>query len=100
MLRGDPTTVPRLHLFAVIGHRFLFSFWQLYMRELLQVVAMLRGEAPLPWEDMEPAVVRKLGAFKGLVLQLLQRNPRRRVSLRHFHHTCTRLFDSRTTIEA
>lgn len=62
---------------------------------------MLKGELPLPWEgDLDPGVHKQLGAFKGLVLQLLQRNPRRRVSLRHFHDTCTRLFDSRTTIEA
>ena len=62
---------------------------------------MLKGEFPLPWEgELDSEVQRQLGAFKGLVLQLLQRNPRRRVSLRHFHRTCTRLFDSRTTIQA
>lgn len=67
----------------------------------LQVIAMLKGDLPMPWEgEMSADMHRKLGAFKGLILQLLQRNPRRRVSLRHFHTTCTRLFDSRTTIEA
>eukprot|EP00892_Ulva_mutabilis_P004148 jgi/Ulvmu1/2104/UM125_0008.1 len=66
-----------------------------------KVISMLKGDLPLPWEGaMSQEMHRKLGAFKGLVLHLLRRNPRRRVSLRHFTNTCTRLFDSRTTIEA
>ena len=62
---------------------------------------MLKGSVALPWEGrLSPAVQRKLGAFKGPVLQLLQREPSRRVSMRRFHVACTKLFASRTTVEA
>lgn len=59
------------------------------------------GDLPLPWEQRATDdALRKLGAFKGPVLQLLHRDPTRRVSLRHFCDTCNGLFVSRTTIEA
>jgi hypothetical protein len=68
---------------------------------LVQVMAQLRGELALPWEgDMSLQVQRGLGAFKGPVLQLLDRDPARRVSMKRFHAACTRLFASRTTVEA
>ena len=61
----------------------------------------LRGDLPLPWEgELSAAVQRQLGVFKGPVLQLLERNPARRVSMRRFHITCTKLFAARTTVEA
>ena len=63
----------------------------------VQVIAQLRGELPLPWEqDTDEGNRNKLGAFKGPVLQLLQRDPARRVSMRRFHDVCSRLFASRT----
>ena len=66
----------------------------------VQVIAQLRGDVPLPWEgELSSDTVRKLGAFKGPVLQLLQREPSRRVSMRRFHVACTKLFASRTTVE-
>lgn len=67
----------------------------------LQVMAQLRGEMALPWEeDMPPKMQRALGAFKGPVLQLLHRDPARRVSMKRFHTACTHLFSNRTTVEA
>ena len=67
----------------------------------VQVIAQLRGDVPLPWEgELSTEMQRKLGAFKGPVLQLLQREPSRRVSMRRFHVACTKLFASRTTVEA
>ena len=59
---------------------------------------MLKGELPLPWEGrMSSEVKGKLGVFKGPVLQLLQREPSRRVSMRRFHAACTNVFSEHTT---
>lgn len=67
----------------------------------VQAIAQLKGHVPLPWEgELTPDLQRKLGAFKGPVLQLLHRDPARRVSMRRFHVACTKLFASRTTVEA
>eukprot|EP00892_Ulva_mutabilis_P004147 jgi/Ulvmu1/2103/UM125_0007.1 len=63
-----------------------------------RVIAMLRGEVPLPWEGWLPsAVSRKLGQFKGPIMQLLNRDPAKRVSVRQFHHACTSLVTCYTT---
>jgi hypothetical protein len=60
----------------------------------------LRGQALLPWEgEMTMKQKRGLGAFKGPVLQLLHRDPERRVSMKQFHIACTHLFSGRTTDE-
>jgi hypothetical protein len=68
---------------------------------MLQVLAQLRGDLALPWEgEMSLKVQKDLGLFKGPVLQLLHRDPERRVSMKRFHVACTHLFNSRTTIEA
>ena len=69
----------------------------------MQVMQRLRGDSdlPLPWEgELCPTAKRNLGAFKGPVLGLLQREPARRTTMRAFHATCTRLFAARTTMEA
>eukprot|EP00892_Ulva_mutabilis_P004146 jgi/Ulvmu1/2102/UM125_0006.1 len=66
-----------------------------------RVFAQLMGDLPLPWEaELSPEMQRKLGAFKEPVLQLLQRDPSRRIALRRFHDICNRLFANRTTVEA
>eukprot|EP00892_Ulva_mutabilis_P004168 jgi/Ulvmu1/2122/UM127_0007.1 len=66
-----------------------------------KVLAQLRGDEPLPWEgELERQQDRLLGAFKGPVLQLLQRDPARRISMRRFHDACTKLFASVSTVEA
>jgi hypothetical protein len=71
------------------------------MAVALQVTAQLRGNTALPWEgEMSTKIQRGLGAFKGPILQLLHRDPERRVSMNRFHAACTHLFCSRTTIEA
>eukprot|EP00892_Ulva_mutabilis_P000511 jgi/Ulvmu1/10460/UM063_0016.1 len=58
-----------------------------------KVVAALQGHRPLPWEaDNTEAVHRALGILTGPVLQLLQRDPSRRPSVRRFHETCTQAF--------
>ena len=59
----------------------------------------LRGDLPMPWEgQLSAAVQRKLGAFKGPVLQLLERDPARRASMSAFHGACTKLFAARTSV--
>eukprot|EP00892_Ulva_mutabilis_P000965 jgi/Ulvmu1/1086/UM106_0002.1 len=50
------------------------------------VAAKLLGEAPLPWEGSGGDNMKhKLGTFLGPVLQLLQREPSKRTSMRDFH---------------
>ena len=67
----------------------------------MQVFAQLMGDLPLPWEgELGAELQRRLGAFKGPVLQLLHRDPTHRIALRRFHNTCNRLFANRTTVEA
>ena len=67
----------------------------------MQVIARLKGEAPLPWEgDLSSSVARYLGSFQGPVLRLLHRDPARRSSMRRFHIACTKLFAARTTVES
>lgn len=67
----------------------------------VQVLAMLRGEEPLPWEGPSgEAAVAKLGVLKGPLMALLQREPAQRASMRRFHVACTRVFAARSTMEA
>ena len=64
---------------------------------------MLGGQEALPWEgELSAEKQRKLGVFRGPVLQLLQRDPGRRSSLEAFHASCTRdrLFSSSEDEEA
>lgn len=59
---------------------------------------MLVGEEELPWDgELSTDVKRGLGAFKGPVLQLLQRDISQRSSMKTFHAACTRLFASKTS---
>ena len=61
----------------------------------------LGGDQRLPWEgDLSLEVHRRLGSFKSLILQLLYRDPAKRITMRTFHHACNRLFAARTTVEA
>jgi serine/threonine protein kinase len=67
----------------------------------LQVLDQIRGDALLPWEGaLSRKQERGLGAFKGLVLQLLHRDPEMRVSMKSFHAACIHLFSGRTTTDA
>ena len=62
----------------------------------MQVVQRLQAELELPWEGaLTEDVERSLGAFKRPVLQLLQRDPSTRASLRAFHNSCVTLFSAR-----
>jgi hypothetical protein len=67
----------------------------------MQVIEQLRGDTPLPWEgEMSLKQQRRLGPFKGPVLQMLHRDAAQRVSMKRFHAACTHLFSGRTTVEA
>eukprot|EP00892_Ulva_mutabilis_P004144 jgi/Ulvmu1/2100/UM125_0004.1 len=71
------------------------------MRGKEQVLAMLRGDKPLPWEgEHSTAATERLGALAEPVLLLLRRDPAERGSARHFNLTCSRVFANRTTINA
>ena len=60
---------------------------------MLQVLAQLQGHRPLPWEgDSTEEFHKGLGILAGPVLQLLQRTPSQRPSLRRFHETCMQAF--------
>ena len=66
---------------------------------VVQVLAMLRGDELLPWEgERGTESLASLGALKGPVLQLLQRDPGQRASVRRFHLACSRVFASHVTI--
>ena len=71
------------------------STWDAMLKKLrlrlVQVVARLLGELPLPWEEeLSPVVARQLGVFKGPVLQLLHREPWARISMQRFNALCER----------
>ena len=58
---------------------------------LVQVVARLLGELPLPWEEeLSPLVARQLGVFQRPVLRLLHREPWARISMQRFNALCER----------
>ena len=60
---------------------------------LPQVLAQLQGHRPLPWEeDRKEEFHKALNFLAGPVLQLLQRDPSRRPSVRRFHETCMQAF--------
>eukprot|EP00892_Ulva_mutabilis_P006547 jgi/Ulvmu1/4264/UM194_0004.1 len=66
-----------------------------------QVLLMLRGDLPLPWEGEGhgSAAQRSLGALRRPVLHLLCRDASRRSSPREFHMECTRAFGRQVTAD-
>ena len=66
----------------------------------MQVVAQLLGNKPLPWESMSTEDRRKLGAFRGPILQLLNRDPSQRPTMPEFYHACNSIFSTSTTYTA
>ena len=63
----------------------------------MQVVKQLLGEEPLPWERMTVATRKTLGAFKGPIMQLLNRDPSQRPSMAQFYDNCNAIFSTSTT---
>lgn len=63
----------------------------------MQVVKQLLGEEPLPWERMTVATRKTLGAFKGPIMQLLNRDPSQRPSMSQFYDNCNAIFSTSTT---
>ena len=59
----------------------------------VQVIAQLMGEAQLPWEGANLTMEHKerLGVLRKAVLQLLERDPARRPSMRAFSDKCRAL---------
>lgn len=58
-------------------------------------------ELHLPWEGtLTPAVRRKLGVFKNIVLKLLNRDPTERLSMSEFCVSCDRVVIGTTSIQA
>ena len=66
----------------------------------MQVVAQLLGNEPLPWENMSTEDRRKLGAFRGPIMQLLNRYPSQRPTMPEFYHACNSIFSTSTTYTA
>lgn len=56
----------------------------------LQVISQIVGEAPLPWEDpaKAPAIHKRFGLFKDVILELLERDPDLRPSMSSFTRSC------------
>lgn len=64
----------------------------------LQVLAMLEGAKPLPWEgELSRRLRSKLGLLGGPVLQLLQREPARRSTMEAFCASCDRILAHTTS---
>ena len=62
----------------------------------MKVVARLKGDLPLPWEEDSPTR-RKLGLLRDPVLQLLRRRAGDRIGMRRFHALAARTFSGPTT---
>lgn len=57
------------------------------------MVARLKGELPLPWEEeLSPVVVRQLGVHKAPVMLLLQRHSSDLISMDRFDALCSKAF--------
>lgn len=59
----------------------------------MQVVSQIRGRTKAPWEDRAtaPTLLNALGSVKRVVLQLLHRDPRRRMSMPEAFVACNRI---------
>ena len=57
---------------------------------VLQVMAMIIGDIPAPWEDPATSgtILGKLGFFRKAVLPLLQRDPSKRPSMASAERSC------------
>lgn len=68
----------------------------------LQVMDRIQGKGgrKLPWEatPMKPRLKQKLGMFRELVLQVLNRDPAKRPSMRRFCDACHHLMSSTVTV--
>jgi hypothetical protein len=55
----------------------------------MQIMDMIQGVQPLPWEDPDtaPVLMRNFGYFKSL----LERDPARRPSMAEFRRKCNRV---------
>jgi hypothetical protein len=61
----------------------------------MQMIAQIVGEEPLPWEPEEKGkeLLQRAGAFKGMVLALLERDPEKRLSIQSFLEQCSSLLE-------
>jgi hypothetical protein len=65
----------------------------------MQVVSMILGTTPAPWEDpvSAPELFNSLGSLKAVVLGLLSRDPRSRTSMAHCFVACNRILVQSST---
>jgi hypothetical protein len=61
--------------------------------QCMQIMDMIQGVQPLPWEDPDtaPVLMRNFGYFKNAVMSLLERDPARRPSMAEFRRKCNRV---------
>ena len=62
------------------------------LEALVQIIEMILGEEPAPWENPETArrLLRPLGIFKTGVLGLLKRDAAQRSTIHKFQQACRR----------
>ena len=53
---------------------------------------------PLPWEGMCSEDRKKLGAFRGPIMKLLNRSAEERPTMMEFYDSCRSIFSSSATI--
>ena len=63
-------------------------------------MAQILGHEAAPWDTMAEGDRRKLGAFKGPILELLRRDPAQRPTMPQFYAACNAIFASSTTYVA
>lgn len=61
----------------------------------MQMVAQILGEESLPWEPEEKGkeLLHRAGVFKGMVLELLNRDPQKRLSIQAFQDQCSSVLE-------
>lgn len=72
-------------------HERVFLFGNTYIDMVcLQVISQIVGDTPLPWEDpaTAPAILKRFGLFKAVILELLERDPDARPSMIDFMRSC------------
>lgn len=66
----------------------------------MQVIEQILGSKAAPWDVLAEADRKKLGAFRGPVLELLRRDPAQRPTMPQFYARCNAIFATSTTFAA
>eukprot|EP00892_Ulva_mutabilis_P004417 jgi/Ulvmu1/2347/UM013_0195.1 len=71
--------------------------FDVFMKGRDSVIAQILGQQPAPWDALSDVDRKKLGAFKGPVMELLRRDRSQRPSMMQFYANCNAIFSTSTT---